>query len=97
MVNDVVPPLAVERFVMPLLLVNDEERRVFPKTVEIPTDRNEQAVKNHGQTLVRLRQRGGLAPCEAIALMRKQFWTQMQRDEICDWFTRYGWWPECQA
>lgn len=91
------PATRVEVFVMPLLLINDEERKVFPKSVQIPVDRNEQAINNHSQTLVRLRQRGGLSPCEAIALMRKQYWSQMQRGEICDWFTRYGWWSESQA
>jgi hypothetical protein len=91
------PNTPVECFVMPLLLISKEEQRVFPKSVKIPLDRNEQAIKNHSQTLVRLRQRGGVSPCEAIALMRRQYWTQMQRGEICDWFTRYGWWPESQA
>ena len=36
-----------------------------------------QAKANHGQTLERLRQRGGLSPCEAVAILEDRPWTRM--------------------
>lgn len=38
-----------------------------------------QALRNHGQTLERLRERGGLSPCEAVAIIEDRRWRRMQR------------------
>lgn len=35
---------------------------------------NEQALRNHGQSLERLAQRGGLAACEAIDIIESRRW-----------------------
>lgn len=37
----------------------------------------DQAQKNHYQTLERLAQRGGLAPCEAVAILEDRPWHKM--------------------
>lgn len=37
-----------------------------------------QARKNHGQTLERLHQRGGLSPCEALAVLENREWHPME-------------------
>ena len=36
-----------------------------------------QALRNHDQTLARLHQRGGLAPCEALAVLEDRAWHPM--------------------
>lgn len=36
-----------------------------------------QAQANHQQTLARLHERGGLAPCEAVAVLEDRRWMQM--------------------
>ena len=36
-----------------------------------------QADTNHGQTLSRLAERGGLGPCEAVAIIEKRRWRKM--------------------
>ena len=36
-----------------------------------------QAHKNHGQTLARLRERGGLSVCEAVAIIEDRHWRSM--------------------
>jgi hypothetical protein len=36
-----------------------------------------QAQRNHGQTLCRLRERGGLSPCEALAIAERREWKRM--------------------
>lgn len=37
---------------------------------------NNQAKKNHGQTLDRLAERGGICPVEALAIMDKVHWAE---------------------
>lgn len=37
-----------------------------------------QAVENHGQTLRRLAERGGLSPCEAVAIMKDTAWHEVR-------------------
>jgi hypothetical protein len=37
----------------------------------------EQAMRNHSQTLERLRERGGLSACEAVAILEDRRWRQM--------------------
>jgi hypothetical protein len=41
----------------------------------------DQALKNHGQTLARLRERGGLSACEAVAILEDREWRKMDDDE----------------
>lgn len=41
----------------------------------------ERALKNHGQSLETLAQRGGLSWCEALALMEDRPWCRMDNDE----------------
>jgi len=36
-----------------------------------------QAQMNHGQTLARLDERGGLSPCEAVAVLEDRRWRRM--------------------
>ena len=39
-----------------------------------------QAYSNHSQTLERLAERGGLSPCEAIAILNDQPWRKMDQN-----------------
>ena len=41
----------------------------------------ERAMLNHGQTLVRLAERGGLSACEAVAVLQDRKWTSMPDGE----------------
>lgn len=36
-----------------------------------------QALRNHSQTLARLAERGGLSPCEAVAVLQNRRWQPM--------------------
>ena len=49
----------------------------------IPWDllNEEQAKKNHDQTLERLAERGGLAPSEALAIIERRTWKSMDYSE----------------
>lgn len=52
-----------------------------------------QAVKNHSQTLARLAERGGLSACEACAVLEDRPWRSMPAAEaharLKDLFTQY--------
>lgn len=77
---------------MPILSrLNHREGDGFPETVTIPLDREPQALKNHGQTFQRLKERGGLAPSEAVAIMLNRKWEFLTRDKLTDYFIRFGW------
>lgn len=39
----------------------------------------QQAMKNHYQTLERLAERGGLSPCEAVAIIEDRKWHRMDK------------------
>lgn len=58
-----------------------EIRKGVPLRTEIPWDViapfEKFAMANHDQTLERLAERGGLSPCEAIAVMEGRKWRQM--------------------
>lgn len=41
-------------------------------------DHRERCLKNHGQTPERLAERGGLAPCEMVAVILERRWTNME-------------------
>lgn len=40
-----------------------------------------QADRNHGQTLRRLAERGGLAPCELVAVLEDRAWHRMKDED----------------
>ncbi len=40
-----------------------------------------QALKNHGQTLERLAERGGLSACEAVAILEDRSWHRMSEED----------------
>lgn len=42
----------------------------------------ESAMRNHDQTLERLAERGGLSPCELIAVLEQRQWRKMTPDEV---------------
>jgi DNA repair exonuclease SbcCD ATPase subunit len=68
-----------EEQVMPVLLRRDEFRR-FPKCPRsVPMDllNEETAQQNHQQSLARLAERGGMAPCEILANMGRRKWMKM--------------------
>lgn len=46
----------------------------------------DQAVKNHSQTLSRLAERGGLSLSEAAALAEERGWEPMEREEALNVF-----------
>jgi len=43
-----------------------------------------QAQRNHGQTLERLHERGGLAPCELCAVLEDRRWRRMADGDAVD-------------
>ena len=53
---------------------------------EVITPHEAQANINHGQTLKRLAERGGLSPCEALAILENRRWRKMTDEEV-----RKGW------
>lgn len=55
-------------------ILNWEEYPGSPSSIpsELVRDCEAQAQRNHGQSLERLAQRGGLSPCELYAVMRGQ-------------------------
>ena len=68
----------VDALVMPLMLgygAKHETKIPFAMLNE------EQAQTNHGQTLKRLAECGGLAACEALAIMDKRRWRHMDAEE----------------
>jgi len=84
---------ARESFLMPLLIGYREHRIegiddpfIFPWWFEWLEDR---AQKNHSQSLSRLRQRGGLGYCEALAVLEDRRWREMTVAEIQEGFRRH--------
>jgi hypothetical protein len=65
---------------MPIMRAH-EWRRGQPEPEPLPWSiiepHRQQAMKNHGQTLERLRERGGLGPCEAVAILEDRRWHRM--------------------
>lgn len=61
----------LHKFVMPIMLTNGNK---WDRTVPFSMLNEEQAQKNHSQTLKRLAERGGLAPSEAIAIIKGGGW-----------------------
>jgi hypothetical protein len=44
----------------------------------------EQAKRNHAQTLRRLAERGGVSPCEAVALAEGRRWKPMEEEKALE-------------
>ena len=68
------PPSILKRLVMPIMLGAGKK---WNRTIPFSMLNEEQADRNHGQTLKRLAERGGLGPDEAIAIMDKRKWMAM--------------------
>lgn len=53
---------------------------VFPRDIpwSLLTPHEAQALQNHDQTLEELAKRGGLAPCEAVAVIEDREWSPMK-------------------
>lgn len=55
------------------------------KAASIPWDliapHEQQAQRNHGQSLKRLAERGGLSWCESLAVLTDRPWERMDQDE----------------
>jgi hypothetical protein len=58
--------------------------RGFPVKIDARILDARQAKINHGQTLERLAERGGLGMCEAAAIAEKRQWRKMSIDESLD-------------
>jgi hypothetical protein len=68
----------------PVLLQGSLQRRLFIQRdcpLDVPwslvAPHEEQALRNHGQTLERLAERGGLSPAELVAVLEDQRWKAM--------------------
>lgn len=58
---------------MPIL----KPKGMDPIPWDIIEPHEKQAEINHGQTLKRLAERGGLSPCEAVAILEDRVWRPM--------------------
>jgi hypothetical protein len=61
----------------------------LPKHVDWSALNEEWAQRNHGQSLVRLAERGGLVPCEIAANMERRRWRHMEMADalkVCELF-----------
>ncbi len=89
--------MKVKRF--PVLL-SDSDRRLFDDCPDsIPWEKLEphtwQALKNHGQSLARLAERGGLEPSELVAVFERRPWRKMEmRDAVNRLKQVIGWLPK---
>ena len=66
----------------------------FPKTVMLPDSCREIAMKNHGQTLERLNDRGGLGLQELVGVMKDMRRSELLKVtvfDIVDCFREYHW------
>ena len=54
--------------------------RTWSKSIPFSMLSEKQAITNHGQTLKRLSERGGLSPDEAVALIRETSWKRIPDD-----------------
>lgn len=62
----------------PIMLDYSHGKWYLPMSLFRPHE--EQARRNHDQTLDRLRERGGLSPCEALAVLEDRPWRRIDRD-----------------
>lgn len=75
-----------------LLPWREEERRAYtgPRRVpwELLAPHQAQARRNHMQSLERLATRGGLSPCEMVAVLEDRPWRKMSDEEASAALTR---------
>ena len=57
-------------------IMGAETLKAIPMSMLLPHER--QAILNHGQSLHRLNERGGLACCEALAIIESRGWGQVK-------------------
>jgi hypothetical protein len=63
---------------MPVMLSIGEK---WERKIPFSLLNEKQAEINHGQSLQELARRGGLSPCEAIAIIDKRRWLPIPREE----------------
>lgn len=68
---------------MPIRVRDERGRETMsePLSWRIIEPHRRQAMRNHGQTLKRLRERGGLSPCEAVAILEDRKWSRMSQPD----------------
>lgn len=95
MPDDLRPPPESAHPTMPILWSYDRKERIeelqragipfmpvcVPWAMLVPHE--QQAQKNHSQTLKRLAERGGLSPCEALAILDDRPWKRMPNTQAC--------------
>lgn len=63
----------------PIMMAHGSDKWRLPMSLFRPHEA--QAKWNHSQTLDRLRERGGLSPCEAVAVLEDRRWHRMDYSE----------------
>lgn len=66
----------------PVLLTEREAKDMAPRSVpwSLLAPHEDQAIRNHGQSLDTLARRGGLAPSEMVAVLEDRKWRSMMFD-----------------
>ena len=67
-------------------IMNHGEPKCCPSSIpwDIIAGHEEQAYHNHGQSLELLASRGGLSPCEAVAILEDRGWVkERDREVVC--------------
>lgn len=77
-----------DSFVMPIMKPNNE---AIDCPINIPFSllNEKQAFGNHGQTLIRLADRGGLSPCEAVAIIENRRYKRMEMQEAINILNKF--------
>lgn len=68
----------------------DLKGRALPSFIRWDALNEEQAQRNHAQSLSRLAQRGGLDPAEAIAIIERRSWRPMLMEDAIDAIEPYA-------
>lgn len=68
----------------PTLRLNFRRASIVAIPFDLLKPHEVQAVRNHQQTLARLAERGGLSPCEALAVLEDRKYISMTPDESRD-------------
>lgn len=65
------------------IMIDKKYQHYLPKEMrwEIIAPHQKQAKANHSQTLERLAERGGLAPCEILAVLQDRPWLKMDHEQ----------------
>jgi len=65
-----------------------------PYYIRMDALNEEWAQRNHGQSLKRLNERGGLSPCEAAAIIERRRYDRMPADAAIALLKPFEWRPE---